>query len=103
MILISTGRDSRFDAMRERSSGGRSEIAMMTAPALVRSTWVGDVGDRSEHADSVVAQMPLGRVVVEDADSDEFVVRVLSDHIEGEHALVARADDDRGPRCAGRA
>src|SRR5699024_11016109 len=41
----------------------------------------GDVGDRSEYADSVVAQMTLGRVVVENADSDEFVVRVLSDHI----------------------
>ena len=62
----------------------------------------GDIGDRSEHANSVVAQMPLGRVVVEDADSDEFVVRVLSDHIEGEHALVARAHDDRGPGCTGR-
>ena len=53
-----------------------------------------DIADRSEHPSAVVAQMPLGRVIVEDAHGDEFIASVLRDHVQGEHPLVARSDDE---------
>src|SRR5699024_8014158 len=56
-----------------------------------------DVADRPEHACAAGAQMPFGRVIIEDADGDEFAARVVRDAVQGGHALVAGSHDGGRP------
>ena len=72
MILISTGLDSRFEAISLQVFWGQicdgdDHDAGTGAVDLVR-----DIGDRSEHTDSVVAQVTFVRVIIDDPDGRIF-------------------------------